>query len=58
MYFFYLKSKVFSNTLLLGLQYEPETEKLSLKIIEAALAPTSLKANQGTRHLCAEMCPY
>ena len=47
LYFCLLQANIFSNTMLLGLQYEPETEKLTLKIIQASLAAFSLNRNQG-----------
>ena len=44
------QAKAYSNTLALGLHYEPETEKLSLKILRASIAASSLHQNQGTLH--------
>ena len=35
----------------IGLQYEPETEKLTLQIMRANLSQSSLKQNQGIRNL-------
>ena len=35
----------------IGLQYEPETEKLTLQIIRANLSQSSLKQNQGIGNL-------
>jgi len=41
-------AKAYSNTLVLGLHYEPETEKLSLKIVRASIASSSLHKNQAS----------
>ena len=48
--FILFQAKAYSNTLVLGLQYEPETEKLSLKILRASIASSSLHQNQGMLH--------
>ena len=48
--FILFQAKAYSNTLVLGLHYEPETEKLSLKIVRASIASSSLHRNQGMLH--------
>ena len=50
------QAKAYSNTLVLGLRYEPQTEKLSLKILRASIASSSLHQNQGMFFNCWINC--